>query len=88
MSEVFEIAKKTEIKLKLYGKEYSLRRPSVSDAEALSKFTDDSITDSDRLEKTIDLMHALGLPKDECKSMELEHFTKVVEHVFGTVKKN
>ena len=53
----------------------------------LSSFSE-SASYKDKLEKTINLMANLGLPKDISEAMELDHFTKLVEHVFSSIKKN
>lgn len=83
----FEVSKKTVYKVKIYEQVYEIRKPVVKDASVLSSFKEES-SDEKKLEKTMDLLASLGLPKDVSQSMEIDHFTQLVQKLFGELKKN
>lgn len=87
MSFEFEIKQKTKIKVSIYGSEYDLVKPTVSQAKEMSKFADEK-DQSKAIEATIDFMELMGLPKEVSSTMEIEHFTQLVEFIVGKVKKN
>jgi hypothetical protein len=87
MSFDFEVKQKTKIKISIYDQEFSLSKPTVGQAESLASFADLK-DNSEALKRTIEFMELMGLPKDISESMELEHFTALVEFVVSKVKKN
>ncbi len=87
MSFDFEVKQKTKIKVSIYDQQYEMVKPTVAQAKQLVKFSKDG-DESDGLDKTIEFMEMLGLPKDVSIAMEIDHFTKLVEYITGQVKKN
>ncbi len=80
----FEIKQKTKIKISIYGKEYELHRPTVDEAEILSKSKSDG---SSSLEDAKKFMATLGLPLDVSGQMEVDHFNALLEFVLEMNKK-
>ena len=67
---------------KLDGKEYQVKHPTVSDIE---KFQE-SATDNESIDTTINFLSDLGLPVEVSRGMEAEHLQIIVETVSGAKK--
>lgn len=70
---------------KIYGKEYRVNKPTVSQVRSFSR----EIKDKDPEEQdkmTTKFLADLGLPESESLEMEAEHLTALIEKVFGQKK--
>lgn len=70
-----DLSRKT-VTVKFEGQDYEVRAPSNAE---LKKFTDDG--EGDDLDKTINLLDGLGLPKEVCWELDPESLQKVIEAI-------
>lgn len=84
---MLELVRST-IEVKLDGKVYTLRMPTYKEGilykSEVKKISEDDILSSNLL---IDYLSKLGLPKEVCESLEIEHLEKVLEFILGAKKK-
>lgn len=88
----FEIKQKTKVKVKIYGKEFELSKPTVSQIESLQMYSGmEGSTQSEIFEKICGFLDILGLPKDFTKDMEIDHMMELINYLSGELnfsKKN
>jgi hypothetical protein len=77
--------KKTVYKVSVYGVDYSLRKPTVREAEAIRKAIKDQ-GDEPNLETFAGFLEQLGMPKAVAGDLELEHFLKLTEFLLAGKK--
>jgi hypothetical protein len=82
----FELHKKS-LKVKIYGEEFSLRKPSVSQVEnLLDKQKSDEFAGKD-IKLMRSFMVDLGLPEKLSLEMDADDFNALVLHVMNATKK-
>lgn len=85
---MFELTEIPKIKVKIYGKEYDLKKPSVRQIQQVTSRLElikgDGAKTTDEM---ISFVSGLGIGADILEEMPAEHFNLLVEHVCG-VKKN
>jgi hypothetical protein len=83
----FVLEKKSVEKVNIYGKEYSLSKPTVRQTEKLQEeiklSKDDQSASFGLMKKWVE---GLGLPGEVIMDMELDHFVSLVEHLSGSKK--
>lgn len=80
----FEIKQKTLVRVKIYGEEFELRKPTVGQIEEIEEASSDAKTSkkgSKIYEKILGLLDTLGLPRDFAKEMEIDHLNQLMEHL-------
>lgn len=83
----FTLEKKSAEKVNIYGKEYSLTKPTVRQTEKLQEDIKNSKEDESASFKLMKKwVEDLGLPGEVIMDMELDHFVKLVEHLSGSKK--
>ena len=70
---------------KLDGNVYKVKNPSVKDVQAFQKDSEGS-GDAESIDKTVEFLAGLGLPKEVAYGMEADHLTTVVNHISGQAK--
>lgn len=84
MSEIFEIKQKTKVKVNIYGKEFSLSKPTVGQVESLQKLSGiEKKSESEQFELIMSYLDVLGLPVEFSKQMEIDHLIKLINHLSG-----
>lgn len=83
----FEVKQKTKITVGIYGSEYQLRKPTVSEVELISQFVADKDS-KDQHKYIVELMEKLGLPKQVSMDMEIDQFSDLVTFLMSKLKKN
>lgn len=85
---MFELVELPKQKIKIYGKEFEISKPTVKQIKAITKTFDAKSDDVARsTDQLITFLSGLGLPSDLMEDMPAEHFNALVEYVLG-VKKN
>lgn len=80
----FEIKQKTKVKVKIYGQDFELHKPTVGQVESLQKLNMNESSDQAKVfEKICDFLNVLGLPKEFSQDMEIEHLTQLVNFLSG-----
>lgn len=77
--------KKRELKLKLYGEEFSVAFPSVAQVEA---YQDKMKSEEDKTEFDLaqDFLEDLGMPREKTKQMHMEDFKELINVLLGQKK--
>lgn len=78
----FEV-KKSEIKVKIYEKEYNLTKPKVRQVREMQE----KLKADDKVQAMVDFMALLGLPKEVSEEMEIEHLTMLLDYLSDSKKK-
>lgn len=85
---MFELTELPKQKVRIYGKEFEISKPTVKQIKALTKEFDAKSQDAAKsTDQLIVFLSGLGLPADLMEEMPAEHFNALVEYVIG-VKKN
>jgi hypothetical protein len=84
---LIDIPARSEIKAKIYGKDFILKKPTVGEIELLQEESDKITDNKGKSVLMRQWIAKLGLPEDFTKEMELDHLMQVVEHLTGTKKK-
>jgi hypothetical protein len=81
----FVLEKKSVEKVNIYGKEYSLSKPTVRQSERLSEEIKESKEDAGFtiMKKWV---VSLGLPLEVAEDMETGHFIQLIEYLSGSKK--
>lgn len=67
---------RSKLKLKLYGEDYEMSFPTISKwREYQNKITKGDV---DEITAAIGFLCDLGLPKDVCEDVELEHLNQII----------
>lgn len=80
----FEIKQKTLVKVKIYGEEFELKKPTVGQIEELeSADLDKKKSDKGSVvyNKITKLLDTLGLPESFSKEMEIEHLNQLLGYL-------
>lgn len=80
----FEIKQKTQVNVKIYGKEFNLTKPTVGQVEELQKYT--SIKGEDQksqFDSICGFLKVLGMPLEFSKEMEIDHLTDLITYLSG-----
>lgn len=82
-----EIAQRSVLKAKIYGKEYALKKPTLGEVEDMQEKYEkiDSTKEKSALMRSF--LAQLGLPENDSKAMELDHFLLIVEALTSSKKK-
>ena len=81
---MIEIKERSKITVKVYGKTYEMRMPSLSEmANMQDKLRGES---ADSLRIFADFLESQGLPKNVVNDLQVEHATLIVEHLAGSKK--
>lgn len=83
---MFEIGAKTKVKVRIYGAEYDLSKPTVKDIETFQDSMEVANSESAKFKLTKTFVVGLGLPLAIADSMEMEHFTQLLSHLSGSKK--
>lgn len=83
---MFEIPEKQPVRVKIYGKEFSLKKPTLSQVETLQSKVSAS-DDKSSLSFTKEFLMDSGLPSDLISELEVEHVISLVELLSGSKKK-
>lgn len=78
--------KRTELELKIYGKDYRVRYPKVSEFQSYSAKAA-KVEPEKQFDLTKDFLVKLGLDTEIVGELELAHLRQIVETVSGTEKK-
>jgi len=77
--------KRKVFEFSLDGQVHKVKAPSVKNVQDFQKVSKDS-DDSESIEKTVEFLASLGLPKDVAYGMEADHLSTVVNHISGQAK--
>jgi len=82
---MFEVKRSESLKIKIYGEEYSLKKPSVSAVEEYS-IDIDKVSAKEQFARAKSLLLKMGLPekfltKDSADELEFGHLKPLVQHV-------
>lgn len=83
----FEIAGKSQLKVKIYGQDYVLAKPSVKLIFDMQKELK-AAGDEGAVGVMSDFLSKCGLDKEVVESMELDHFTALIEFITKAPKKS
>lgn len=84
---MFEISEQPKEKIKIYGVEYSVSRPSVAQVRLITEFSKGTDSNSvEAVDALIEFVSGLGIPKDVIESLEIKHLTALMEHLVGAKK--
>ena len=88
----FEIKQKTKVKVKIYGQDFELAKPTVSQIESLQEYSGmEGTSQAEIFAKICGFLDILGLPKDFSKDMEIDHLMELINFLSGELnfsKKN
>lgn len=73
-------------RVKIYGKEYVLTRPTVRQAEEIGKAVKKIEDDTESVGILIEAFESFGLPKDVSYDMQEDHFVTLVKSFLGKKK--
>lgn len=79
---MFEVQESVGEKIKIYGKEFELKKPTVRELKAITRKLE-SASAVDSAESTLEFISSLGIPQDFLENMATEHFNLLVKHVLG-----
>lgn len=79
---MFELNELPKQKVKIYGKEYDVTKPTVRQL----KIVQTKLTGEASSEEMIKFISDLGVPLDIVESLPAEHFKLLVEHLVGVGK--
>lgn len=84
---MFEIQERKKVKIKIYGKEYEILKPTVGEVRTLQKELRGIKGDEDKtFDYMIEWISKLGLPKEALENLELEQFNDLVTYLSGSKK--
>lgn len=84
---MFEIKEAPKTKIKIYGQEYELKKPSVRQIKSISSKIDGLKNNSSAAtEEMIKFISELGIDADVLEEMPAEHFNTLVEYIVGAKK--
>lgn len=69
---------KTELKIKIYGNEYSVRKPTVKDTFEYRKSFNELKTEEEQTLALIDYLSRLGIPTEVVESLEVDHLFEIL----------
>jgi hypothetical protein len=74
---------KTKIEITIDGTKHLLKAAKAKDASnfADSVSADKKLSNGEMIEKTQSFLCSMGLPKDVCEDLELDHLNKVIEFI-------
>lgn len=74
---------KTKISITVYGNNYKLSAPKALEAAdfADSIDADKKLSNKEMILKTQEFLISMGLPKEVCEDLELDHLNKVIEYI-------
>jgi hypothetical protein len=78
--------KRTNMKVKIYGDEYDLRKPSVKEMEDFGERANAMADDPKSLTLMKELVVSLGMPSDLIEKMEFDHFVELCNYLTGAKK--
>jgi hypothetical protein len=81
------IPDKKKAKITIYGVSYDVMKPTVSLMEQFT-YGMDSVDDKEKFKRSKELVSKLGIPMDVLDSLEIDHFTMIMEFLTSQVKKN
>lgn len=78
---------KTEIELKVFGKEYKLIPPTARKVVQFKKQMDSKKDDdTSMVDVAVEFLVDCGLPKDVCDQLEMDHLAKVIDLISSKKK--
>lgn len=83
---MFEIVERTKLKVKIYGKEYDVKKPTVGDLEGLQVGMDD-LKDGEKLHRVKGFVVSMGIPEDTIQDLEMDQFLSLIEFLSQSKKK-
>lgn len=81
---MFEIKRSEGLKVKIYGAEYTLRKPSVKMIEDFSSGIDDAPT-GEKFDRAKFLLTSMGLEAKVIDDMELDHLNQLIGFITETM---
>jgi len=81
---MFEIQQKTKVKVKVYGNEFEMAKPTVGQVEKLQSLSNtEGKSDGQKFEMICDFLAILGMPKEFTMQMEVDHLLKLISYLSG-----
>lgn len=84
---MLEIKEQEKLKLKLYGNEFELIKPTRKVAVEMQEKLSTDEGKAKSIDIIGDLLVACGLPKEVCDDLQLDHMQLILEHLMGAKKK-
>ena len=79
--------KRRKLQIKLDGESYEMSFPTVKQMADYKTDLDSQDDDSQTIEVMANFFDSLGLPKEVCYSLELDHLSQISEELAGSKKK-
>lgn len=83
----FTIPEKKSVKIKIYGKDYHITKPTLKMVKHLDKKSRDANED-EKLDIMESYLCKVGIPKEVLDSMEMGHIEDLIKFVSGSTAKN
>lgn len=84
---MFELNELPKQKVKIYGKEYEITKPTVRQLKTVQKKIEDNKGNlTEGSDEMIKFIAQLGIPEDVVEGLPAEHFNLLVEHLVGAKK--
>ena len=78
---------RSKVRVRLYGKEYDLTKPTIGEVDSLQEQIDDAKGDESKQYKLMKVwMGNRGLSEDVINSLEVDHFIELCEFLTGKKK--
>lgn len=85
--EMFEIAELEVEKVKIFGKEYEAKKPTVKQVRDLqSKLNSAGETKLDVIGTMLEFFEDIGLPKEQLENVSMKNLEALIEHFSGSKK--
>lgn len=83
---MLEIKEPAKLRLKLFGKEFQLVKPTRKQANAISEKLKTDEGKERALDVVSDFLVEAGLPQDVADGLQIEHMQLIFEHLVGAKK--
>lgn len=77
---------KSELKVKVFGNDYSLKKPTARKAAELKKELEGEKDEVQMVELTCKFLNDCGLPEEATKELEIEHLHALIEAISSKKK--
>jgi hypothetical protein len=82
----FEVKKPAEMKLSIYGNNFSIKKPTVKFAEEMQKKLKSAEGSGSELASVKDVVVSMGIPMQIIDEMTTEDFLSMTGYIFGVKK--
>lgn len=86
MSNIIDLGNDEIFSVKLNGKSYDIREPTVKDATAFQKAQKDK-QEGDEISLFINFLEGLGLPRDIAENLSLSKIEILTKRIMGNLEK-